>query len=187
MNPVKSLKAIQTLSKIGKIISKIIYICCIVGFVGCIVGAIAMLVGGEAVKLGGMTLHSILETEANLATGTVWTAIGAGAILCLGEIILTRMAFRYFEHELNAGTPFTADGAKELLRLGISVLWIPIVTVVLAQIVQNIIALFLENTEMLNLDGFTHVELGLALILVSLLCRCGTELLQAESQTGETH
>jgi len=37
-----TLKTIQTLSKIGKILSKIVYICCEVGFCGCIVGIISL-------------------------------------------------------------------------------------------------------------------------------------------------
>ncbi len=37
-----TLKTIQTLSKIGRILSKTVYICCVVGFCGCIVGIISL-------------------------------------------------------------------------------------------------------------------------------------------------
>lgn len=170
---VKTLNTIQTLSGIGKVFSKIVSICCMVGFCGCVMGIFAMLVGKEAIKFGGITLHSILETEAGVSTGTIWATIVVGMILCVGEFFVSRMAYRYFTHELAAGTPFTEEGAGELLHLGISVIWIPMVTVVLAQIAQGVIAQFLENVEKLSLDGFDSVMLGVMFILMSLLCRYG--------------
>lgn len=172
----KTLATIQTLSKIGKILSKIVYVCSIVGIVGCAVGSVAMLFGAKTIKLGGVTLHAILETEAGVGESTVWAAIVVGAILCTGEFFVARMAHRYFDNELQAGTPFTERGAKELLRLGISTVWIPIVAVVLGQVAQAVIAQFAENVEKLSLDGFDSVALGVMLIFSALLCRHGAEI-----------
>lgn len=171
----KTLQTIQTLSKIGKILSRIVYICCIVGLIGCAVGVAAMLVGIQTVKLGGVTLHSLLEAEAGVSTGTIWAAIAVGAILCVGELFVSRMAYRYFENELATGTPFTVKGAEELLHLGISVIWVPIVAAILAQVAQGIIAQFVESAEKLSLDGFGSVELGVMFIFMSLLCKYGAE------------
>ena len=42
-----TLKTIQGLSRIGKILSKIIFICCIVGFCGCIAGMVSLALGAE--------------------------------------------------------------------------------------------------------------------------------------------
>lgn len=172
----KPLNTIQALSKIGKVLSKMIYICCIVGFILCAVGFAAMLVGADTIKLGGVTLHSILEVEAGVGIGTSWAAIAVGMILCLGEFFVSRMAYRYFKNELDAGTPFTADGARELLHLGISVIWIPIVTAVLAQVAQGVIARLMEHVEKLSLNNAGSVALGVMLIISSLLCQYGAEL-----------
>lgn len=179
----KSLKTIQTLSKIGKILSKIVSICCVVGVIGCAVGSVAMLIGLRVVKIGGRTLESILRTEAGVYTGTIWAAIAVGAILCIGEFFVAQMACRYFDHELQAGTPFTAGGAKELLHLGISCIWIPIVAIVLAQVAQEVIAHFMANTELLAIDGYQHVGLGVVFILIALFCQYGSELREAGDQT----
>lgn len=172
----KTLNVIQTLFKIAKVFSKVIYICCIVGFVGCVVGIIAMLVGAQTIKVGGVTLHSILETQAGIGEGTIWSAIVVGMVLCIGEFFVCRKAYSYFDNELKAGTPFTFDGAKELLRLGISVIWIPLVSVIVAEIGQNIIAECIQNTQKLNLDGFNSVALGVMFIVTSLLCKHGAEI-----------
>ncbi len=179
----KTLNTIQTLSKVGKVISKIVYICCIVGFCGCAIGIVALLMGERAIKLGGVTLHGILQTEAGISEGTVWAAIAVGMILCIGEFFVSRMAYRYFENELKARTPFTVAGAKELLHLGISAVWIPIVSLVLAQIAQEIVEHFAENVEIMSLDGYDSVALGVMLIFMSLLCKYGAEL--HENSTSE--
>lgn len=171
----KTLKTIQTLSKIGKILCKIVCICCVIGICGCAVGAIGILIGMDTLKIGGLTLNSILEAEAGISVGTVWAALAVGTILCIGELIVARMARRYFENELSAGTPFTLDGAKELMHLGISAIWIPIVAVVLAEVAQGVIAQLMENVEKVSMDGFDGVALGVTFIVVSLLCKYGAE------------
>ena len=58
-----TLKVIQSLSKIGKILSRIVFVCCIVGFCGCIVGIISLSLGAETFKLGGVTIHSMIEND----------------------------------------------------------------------------------------------------------------------------
>lgn len=185
----KTLDTIQTLSKIGKVFSKIVYICCIVGIIAGAVGIVALLIGAETLKLGGMTLHTILETEAGVGTGTVLTAIAVETVLCVGEFFVSRMAYRYFDNELKAGTPFTTGGAKELLHLGISTIWIPIVTFVLAQVTQGVIAQFIENVEKLDFNAFDSVALGVMFIVMSLLCKHGAELREqnvADSEKTQT-
>lgn len=180
-NMMKTLQTIQTLSMIGKVLSKMISIACIVGMAGCAVGVVAVSLGGEVLKFGGMTLHGILEAEGSISIGTVWAAIAVGAILCLGEFFLSRMACRYFENELAAGTPFTVDGAKELLHLGISAIWMPLVTIILAQVARGVIAQCMEKVAPFDLSGYGSVALGVALLVASLLCRYGAECEKGEN------
>lgn len=171
----KTLNTLQTLSRLGKVLSKIVYIFCIIGICGCGVGILAMLFGAETLKLGGVTLHSVLETHSDIGSGTVFATLSAWLILCIGELFLSCMALRYFDNELKAGTPFTVDGANEMLHLGISAIWIPIVAQVLAQVAHGVIAQLMENVDKLSLSGFDSVTLGVAFIVVSLLCKYGAE------------
>lgn len=134
-----------------------------------------MLVGEHAAKIGGTTLQNILQSEGGSSKGTLWAAIAVGLILSVGEFFVSHMAYRYFNNELKSGTPFTADGAKELLQLGISVIWIPIVSILLTQAAQEIIAQFMENVELWSLDGYGSVMLGITLVITSLLCKYGAE------------
>lgn len=172
----KTLRQIQTLFKIAKVLSKIVFICCIIGICGCLVGVAGVLIGERSLTFDGVTLHALLQNEAGVSLGTIWNAIVGGLLLCTGELFLSRLAHRCFSHELAAGTPFTAAGAKELLHLGISALWIPFASFVAAQIAQGIITAIYADAELLQLEWDGGIALGLMFIITSLLCRHGAEL-----------
>lgn len=54
----KTLKTIQALSKLGKILSKIAFIFSVIGFCGCIAGLLSLNFGnGGLIKIGGVTLR----------------------------------------------------------------------------------------------------------------------------------
>ena len=170
----KSLKTIQTLAKIGKVISKIVYICCMIGFIACAVGTVAIAIGGNAITLN----------ETTTSIGTTVASLVAGLILCTGEYVVARMAYRYFDNELTAGTPFTFEGAKEMMHLGISVIWITVVSSILAQVAQAIISAIMKNVDALTLDCGVSVAMGVMLIVMSLFCRYGAELMKNQAETG---
>ena len=77
-----TLKTIQTLAKIGKIFSKIIFICCLVGFCGCIVGIVSLAIGAETFKLGGVTFHNMIENEARMTMPTLYASMAVGLLFC---------------------------------------------------------------------------------------------------------
>lgn len=171
-----SLQLIQVLAKIGNILSKIVYICSIIGTIGCAVGLAAFGTIQGTLKIGSITLHGLVEESVGMNMGNVYASMAVGLILCFGEIFLSRIAVNYFKHELDDGTPFTLRGAKELLHLGISCIWIPIVTTIVAAIVHSILGWIFEDVSALNLDNYTSVGLGIAFIVGSVLCKYGAEL-----------
>lgn len=178
---VDMLKIMQKFSKIGRIFSKIVETACIAGICGCAAGALIMLLGRETLRIGGMTIHSILQAE-GASEGTIWAALIAGVLLCAAEWILSHMAGRYFAHELEAGTPFTEQGADELLMLGVSCIWLPIVATVFGRIARSIIAKRMENVESILKEGFESVVLGITFIIVSLIFRCCVQLLRGREE-----
>ena len=168
---------LQKLSKLGKILSKIAFICAVAGFVGCIVGIASAQIGsGPILKLGGVTIRGIIGNTAGLGEGTLYAAMAVGMVLCAGEAVLAGFAAHYFGRELADGTPFTFAGARELLRLGILAICIPIGTEIVAAIVRSVISGFFPGTTELSLDPASSVSIGVMFILMSLLCRHGAEL-----------
>lgn len=179
----KTLNIIQKLSKMGKVLSKIIFIFCIVGFCSCIVGVFSMALGASTLKMGGVTLESILNTEAEVTIGTVYAALAVGMILCAGEAVLAKFAEHYFNHELADSTPFSIAGAKEMQRLGILTICIPIGTQIVAEIVYAVMKQTLQGVEPLQLDNAGSVALGIMFIVMSLICHYGADVYEESKPT----
>lgn len=173
----KSLEIIQLLAKLGKIFSKIIYICAIVGVCACLVGAVLLPLGaGEVLKLGGVTIHSILSQGVGIPKA--WMAMAGAVILCSGEVVVAKYAFDSFSLELEAGTPFTREGADRLWHLGLLAIFVPMGCAVAAAVVRGVAEQLLQTELEMTLSNDTSITLGAALLVLSLLCRCGAEALE---------
>ena len=177
-----SLKTIQTLSKIGKILCKIAFVFAVIGFCGCIVGMISLSVGGNILKLGGVTIHGIISENLDYAEGSLIAVLIGWLVVCAGEAVLAKYAELYFKNELAAGNPFTFAGAKELLRLGIITAVIPTVCAVVGSIVEGIASgiMDVEKAVELNMPFGTegNITLGIMFIIAALLCRYGAEIME---------
>ncbi len=172
----KTLNTIQTLSKIGKILSKIVYICCIIGIVGCAVGIVSLPFADTGIlKIGGVTIYGLIVNRAGIDLNSLYPLMTGAMIVCIGQAVTAKFAERYFSHELTAGTPFTLAGANELLRLGIITICVPLGSLILAQIVSSIVAEFIGCGEAFKIEGGDSVALGVMCILMSLLCKYGAE------------
>lgn len=171
-----TLKTIQTLAKVGKILSKIIFVCCIVGFCGCIVGIVSLAIGAETFKLGGVTVHSMIENKAGMNLPTLYASMAVGLLFCAAEAVLCKFAETYFNHELADGNPFTLRGAKELMRLGILTIAIPLGAVIVCSIGVAVADNIYPGIDKLSIGEFGSVGLGVMMIVLSLFCRYGAEL-----------
>ena len=94
--------------------------------------------------------------------------------------ILSKFAEIYFKNELKSESPFTLDGAKELLRLGILTLAIPTGCAVAASIAEGIIngLMKVKKTAVTDMyfDHAASITLGVMFIVMSTLCRYGAEI-----------
>ena len=175
----KTLKTIQTLSKVGKILSKIVFIFSIIGIVGCLAGIICLAAGLDgSVKIDGVTIHSIIEKEADTTVGNLYASLAVGLVLSVCECILARFAEQYFKHELKAGTPFTLDGAAELKRLGILSISLALGGSVLAAIVHTVMEHAMEGVEEFKGGDVGSISLGIMFLVMSLVLRYGTERIE---------
>lgn len=177
----KSLNTIQTLSKIGRILSRIAFILAVVGFCGCIAGVLSLSLGaGNLIKLGGVTLHGLIPEEYGYNIKSIVAVLSGWVIVCAGEAFVARFAESYFRNELKVGTPFTLAGAKELMRLGILTLAVPTGCSVVGSIVEGIVIGFMkterDSTFDMHFDNGSSIALGVMFLVISLLCRYGAEL-----------
>ena len=178
----KELNTIQTLSKIGKILSKIVFVCCVVGFCLCAVGAVGAAVGFDAIKLGNVTIQGLVQSDVALSKAALLAVTVAGAIICAAEAVLAKFTVHYFDRELNDGTPFTRGGAKELQRLGILTICIPLGAQILAQIVCGVLAEALPNAAAPDLEYAGSVGLGIMMLVMAQVCKYGAALAEDHAQ-----
>ena len=101
--------------------------------------------------------------------------MAVGLILCAGEAVLAKFAECYFKHELADGTPFNLSGAKELKRLGILTICIPVGTQIAAEIVYVVMNQIFQDAAPLRLDQSGSIGIGITFIIVSLICQYGAE------------
>lgn len=182
----KTLHTLQVLAKIGKVLSTIVFVLSIVGAVGCIAGAVCWELFGEfEIKvLGGVTISNIVQTENGQVVG-VFTACAVGFVLVLGEVILAKFAQRYFKHELEAGTPFTMEGAQELKSLGIKTMVIPIISYIAAAIVHWVMVYPLQmGGGEFETELTINLGLGIMFIIGGLLCKLGAQQRQEKKLEG---
>ncbi len=172
-----SLKTIQTLSKIGKILSKIVFIFSIVGAVGCLVGIICLALGIDgALKFGGINIKNLIELESNITVSQMYIGMISAFIMVTAEAVLAKFAEVYFKHELEAGTPFTYDGAKEMLRLGVLGICIPIGAKILSSIICAVISVAVLNVKNVDIKESVSISLGITFIVISFILKYGAEI-----------
>ena len=178
----RSLKTIQTLAKIGKVLSKLVFIFCVIGTLGCGVG-VATLAGVEHMgKDGTEILEKIKENSDGMSTETMYAEMIVGFVVCAAEMLLAAKAKDYFEHELEEGTPFKLKLADELKSLG---LWNIVLSLGVGIVCRTGWLIAEQNfpalEKMTESDGmkrgdFGSVGLGITMLIFALLCRYGAEL-----------
>lgn len=175
-----TLEKLQTLGKIGGILSRIAFTFSVIGFCGCVAGLLSATLGnGTILRWGGVTLHGILSGGAADNLESTCAALSGLLIVCAGEAVLAGFAAAYFRNGQRDGTPFTLRGAKELLRLGILACVLPVASATAASIAEGIVAGHLSAAG----DGFSDrffqndvsFALGVMFLVMSLLCRYGAE------------
>lgn len=140
----KTLKTIQTLSKIGKVLSNIAFIVSIVAACLCIAGTLCLNLGAEKI-LDNIAFDELIDISSEDTLAVANAALVGGILICIGEAVLAKFAAVYFKHELSAGTPFTHKGAGELKRLGILAIVIPVVCSAAAYFVAEFVFGFMDK------------------------------------------
>lgn len=174
----KTLDTIQKLSNLGRILSKIVFIFSLIGAIGCAAAFVSTLLLPESLQLGSVTIKGLVDLTDEINPNEIAAAMLTGVITCTFEAVLAKLAERYFRNERKAGTPFTFAGAKELRRLGICAIVLPIAALVAAEIVNEVMQHFLTGVSNLDLAQSGSVGIGIMMIVASLLCKHGAELTQ---------
>lgn len=171
----KTLKTIQVLAKIGRVLSLIVFIACIVGASGCVLGLITFILGVGEITIDGVTLKSILEIEAGISQETLYIVMIGAVFACASEAVVAKFAEIYFKNEIAKGTPFTFEGQKELFRLGIISIAVPLGCDIVVGIIQGILLVIFTSATQTEISVTATIGYGVAFLITSLLIRYSLE------------
>jgi len=106
----KTLKTLQVLAKIGKILSTIVFILSIVGAALCALGIPSLALIPDGFRIGDVTIRGLVEQKAGWTLSTCYLALTQGLILCAGEAVLAKFAEHYSKTSLRQArrSPLTA-------------------------------------------------------------------------------
>ncbi len=181
----KNLSAIQTISKVCNVLCKIVFVFSIVITVLSAIGIVSLAVGEDSVlKIGGVNIRGFVEQNAEISKNEMYAEMIKGVAMGLCYTVLSRIAGNYFSNELKAGTPFTNEGAKEMLRLGILTACLPVAVSIAYAIVCSILEKTMGEINAPDGFGFDSITAGVMLIIMSVIFRYGTEL-ASKSSAGE--
>ena len=171
----KSLKTVQTICKVCKVLAEIAFVMFVVIVALMLVAAIFTGTGklDALLSSGALDLDEMLQQYG--ATQEYVTAVlVCMTIIIAAEAVVAKFINVYFKHELKAGTPFTFEGAKEMLRLGIITIAVPAGASLVATIVFGIMAAGSGLDSEFNFE--ISLGMGLMFLALSPLLKHGTEL-----------
>ncbi len=162
----KSLQRVQKAANVLRILAKIGYVFAIVGTIFCVLGAIFCGIFGSNAHVQEWLAK---EGETFVTREYVCYCVCA-AIGCASGIALAYFNLRFYEAELAAGTPFTKPLVKELRKLGLLHILLPIA----ASIVIAIVSAAMHAKADFDIAG--GISAGIAYLLLSLPADYGADL-----------
>ncbi len=173
----KSLKTVQTISKVFYILTTIGFIFGIIGVAGSALGGIALLC---VPYLGENIVNIIISDFEIVNTNDLGIILIAESIYMVGVAVGLGFIRHYFKNELKDGTPFTYCGAKELLRAGIINMTVPVVSICIAAMICTI-----AGVSEPELSNESEMISGVTMLILSFVFRYGADLLEGK-QTEAT-
>ncbi len=170
----KSLKSVQTIAKVLSVFAKI-------GFVFTVIGAACSLISGSmlvSVPMGEDEMFNLILSETGVKNTTeLGVILVAESVFMVGIAISSWYLCRYYKNELADGTPFTHRGAKELLKVGVINIVVPLVALVISSLITESV-----DVESMLSNQYEVIS-GLTMIFLSYLFHYGADLV--ENQKSE--
>lgn len=140
----------------------------------------------DIISIGNViTINGIFENNTDLSANDIYASLVVACIMCIIGAILSKFTELYFKHELADGTPFTIRGAMEIRRLGILNIALSLGGTIVISIIHGIMSHVLGNIQDLSIEIENSIDIGIVLIIVSLILKYGAEVLSEKKQKNE--
>lgn len=162
----KTLSKIQKIYKAVGVLARIAEYACFLYAICALAAAIVACAAGESSLAGQIRAHMNCETRQQ-----VLATLFSDAAFAAANGLLTLYVSRYARAELADDTPFTVRGADEMRALGVRAIVLPLVALIVSAILHKSFG----AAPLSDIDGGLSAVIGVVLLLVSLLLRCGAE------------
>lgn len=172
----KSLRIIQVLAKICRIVCIIVFVACIIGAAGCFVALVILPIVKDIVVHDGKTIAELIAQDGKTNVNTIIAACGMGLFGCGVEIFLAKYNELFFKKEIEVGTPFKKDIVKEMRIVAVVNIAVSLSAVIMVGIALGIVRALVRDLQ--HFDNYigTPIGYGIALLIISLFCDYGAEL-----------
>ena len=177
----KSLKRVQTLFKVARILCLIFFILAIVAASGCLIAFIVLPSISGLPAGNGKTVADIIEQNAG-PMYLIYANIATGLMFSGACIFLTKYSELFFREVEKIGTPFRHEVGKKMRKVGlVSIIVALSVSLLIVIVVASIIAANRGSGSADFSFGFS-IFYGIFLLILSLFCDYGADLEEAKSQ-----
>ena len=183
----KSLKIIQTLANVARIICIVIFVLCIVGASLCVASLIALpFVKDIVVETESGKTIEVIFVENDIPFNEAMFGLGVGLLSCGVGIFLAKYTEHFFDEEIKLGTPFDDSIVKKMRKVAIVHIIASIVTSAVAGIAYMIVKALTEGYGEFSFRGLGgSIGFALALLVLSLFCEYGAELKKEQQPQAE--
>ena len=175
----KSIRIIQVLAKIARVICIIVFVCSIVGAVGCMVGLIVLPLCKDIVVSDGKTLAELL-IEKDMPLYKVYCALAVGLTSCGVSIFLAKYNELFYKREIEIGTPFNKEVVRDMRKTAIVNIITSLVLVIACSIAVAVVSNINKADMSFKFEYFSSIGYGITLLILSLFCDYGAELNQKQ-------
>ena len=180
----KTLNTIQTIMKVARILCIVFFVLGIIGAAGCALAILLIpIVSDSELFMTGGLLEAIFDGKGVMYVGTAYFMCAASMIACVAEAVLAKLAERYFKRELEAGTPFTFEGAKELFKLGLINIFVMLGLSVAEGVIYGVLWIYFPYTE--AIDSTASLTTGIWMLILSAFFKYGAEVAHTKAQEND--
>lgn len=159
---------VQSLVKVFRIFTQIGFVACIVGASICAIGLICALIWGDNPQV----TEWIFDLGINANRDTMICYSLCGFVETLAFVYLMYLSTKMFKHELELGTPYDEDLAKEMQKTGV-------IYALLSLIVSFVISIILELFKVqVDFSNGVSIMLGLVYFVVGCILDYGCDVIK---------
>ena len=171
----KSLRRINLILKILKVICYVGLVLSIIGAVGIVVGLGILNVVKDLVVKDGKTVAMLLLEE-HITINMAYTYMAIGLLSCLVSVALCYIMARFLNGVLKEGTPFTRQTVTKMRKLAIGYIIVSVAVSILCSIAITITKHLDPTVGKMNYSGDWNLGLALWVLFLSLFIEYPVEM-----------